>query len=111
VGISKNEDVVISIFEMPTLHRRKIKHNNEPSNYMKKNSRTLQKKSPNFPNYLDNLVEFTVFEMYIFIYGLPSDKNKPQNMLLVRYIIWLLWYYKKKRKKTTIKTSLKNNVS
>jgi uncharacterized membrane protein len=36
VGISKNEDVIINFFEMPTLHRRNIKHNNEPSNNMKK---------------------------------------------------------------------------
>jgi hypothetical protein len=32
-------------------------------------------------------------------------------MLYVRYIICLLWYYKREGKNTTIKVSLKNNVS
>jgi hypothetical protein len=49
VGISKNEDVVITIFEMPTLHLRKIKHNHEPSNYMKKNQGLYKKKFQIFP--------------------------------------------------------------
>jgi hypothetical protein len=70
-----------------------------PPTTWKKFQGIYQKQIPKIPNYLDNLFEFTVFEIYISIYGLPSDKNKPQNMLLVRYIIWVLWYYKKKGKK------------
>jgi predicted PolB exonuclease-like 3'-5' exonuclease len=81
VGISKNEDVVIKFFEMPTLHRRKIKHNNEPSNYMKKIQEGLYDFFPNFPKSLANLVEFSICEIYIYLFmGYQVTKISQKNV-------------------------------
>ncbi len=83
MGISKNEEFVITMFEMPTLHKRKIKHNNKPSNYMKKIQEGLYDFFPIFPKSLANLVEFTIFEIYIYLFlGYQLTKISPKKCCL-----------------------------